>query len=107
MQQITSAQAASGGEQHIISPFLILGATLDPNIKVKIWEGVYVDLSALATITDPSVSVAVTTDSQQPTISLTPVRARPPDDVMVWLYLFSTYASVYLEMHPVDATWSG
>ena len=90
MQQMTSAQAASGGEQHIISPFLILGAALDPNIKVKIWEGVYVDLSALATITDPSVSVAVTTDSQQPTISLTPVRARPPDDVMEWLYLFST-----------------
>ena len=72
---MTSAQAASGGEQHIISPFLVLGSTLDPKIKLKIWEGGYVDLSTLATITDPSVSVAVTTDGQQPTISLTPVRA--------------------------------
>ena len=103
MQQMTSAQAASGGEQHIISPFLVLGSTLDPKIKVKIWEGGYVDLSSMATITDPSVSVAVTTDGQQPTISLTPVRARPPGNVMEWLRLFSTYASVYLEKHPAEA----
>ena len=102
-QQMTSAQAASGGEQHIISPFLVLGSTLDPKIKLKIWEGGYVDLSTLATITDPSVSVAVTTDGQQPTISLTPVRARPPGNVMEWLRLFSTYASVYLERHPAEA----
>ena len=101
-QQMTSAQAASGGEQHIISPFLVLGSTLDPKIKLKIWEGGYVDLSTLATITDPSVSVAVTTDGQQPTIYLTPVRARPPGNVMEWLRLFSTFASVYLERHPTE-----
>ena len=103
MQQMTSAQAASGGEQHIISPFLVLGSTLDPQINVKIWEGGYVDLSSMATVTDPSVSVAVTTDGQQTTISLTPVRARPPGNVMEWLRLFSTYASVYLEKHPAEA----
>ena len=103
MQQMTSAQAASGGEQHIISPLLVLGAMLDRTIKGKIWEGGYVDLSTMATITDPSVSVAVTTDGQQPTISLTLVRVRPPGNVMEWLRLFSTYASVYLEKHPAEA----
>ena len=35
MQQMTSAQAAYGGEQHIISSFLVLGTTLDPKIKAN------------------------------------------------------------------------
>ena len=42
------ASTESGeGEAHSISPFLVLGATLDPKIKSKIWECAYIELESL------------------------------------------------------------
>ena len=102
LQQMT-AQTAVHGEQSAISPFLVLGSTLDPKIKAKIWEGVYVELGGLSSPTDPTVSVAVSHDGQQPSVSLTPVKAKPPGNIIEWLRLFATYMCVYLQTHASEA----
>ena len=44
--------------------------------------------------TDPTVSVAVSHDGQQPSVSLTPMRAKPPGNIVEWLRLFATYTCV-------------
>ena len=102
LQQMT-AQTAVHGEQSAISPFLALGSTLDPKIKAKIWEGVYVELGGLFSPTDRTVSVAVSHDGQQPSVSLTLLRAKPPGNIIEWLRLFSKYKCVYLQTHASEA----
>ena len=85
-----------------IAQFFVLGATLDPKVKAKIREGAYVELGSLSSPSGSSVSVSMGTDGQ-PTIALTPVRARPPATILEWIRLFTTYASVYVETHPDEA----
>ena len=91
MQQMSSGQTA--GEQPSLASYLVLGATLEPNIKAKICEGEYVDIGALCSPTDTAVSVAMENNGQ-PTISLTPVRTKPPSSIYEWLRLFCTYVSI-------------
>ena len=91
------------GEQTSLARYLVLGATLEPKIKSKIHEGRYVDLGALSSPTDTAVSVAMGNNGQ-PTISLTPVRTRPPSSIFEWLRLFGTYASIYLHAHTDEAS---
>ena len=107
LQQMTAAQTAapqatSSGELQAIAPYLALGATLDHKLKIKIWEGVYVELGALAS-TEPEVSVAVRNTGEQTSISLTTVQAKPPATILEWLQRFATFAAVYLERHPAEA----
>ena len=92
-QMSASATAVERQGDMNLTQFVVLGATLDPRVKAKIREGVYVELGALSSPTDTSVNVAVGADGQ-PTISLTPVRASPPATITEWLRLFATYASV-------------
>ena len=63
----------------------------------------YVELSSLASPSEPIVSVAVGTSGQQPTISLTPTKVRPSGNVLEWLRLFATYSSIYLQHHESEA----
>ena len=101
-QMSASATAVERQGDMNLTQFVVLGATLDPRVEAKIREGAYVELGALSSPTDTSVNVAVGADGQ-PTISLTPVRARPPATITEWLRLFATYASVYLECHAREA----
>ena len=100
VQQMSSGQTA--GEQPSLASFLVLGATLEPKIKAKNCEGGYVDLGALCSPTDTTVSVAMGNNGQ-PSISLTPVRTKPPSSIYEWLRLFRTYASIYLQAHADEA----
>ena len=100
LQQMSAGQTA--GEQPSLASFLVLGATLEPKIKAKICEGGYVDLGALCSPTDTTVSVAMGNNGQ-PSISLTPVRTKPPSSIYEWLRLFFTYASIYLQAHADEA----
>ena len=107
LQQMTTP-ASTAGEQDGssgggIAQFFVLGATLDPKVKAKIREGAYVDLGSLGAPSDASVSVAMGSDGQ-PSISLTPSRARPPASILEWIRLFSVYASVYVERHPAESS---
>ena len=102
LQQMTATEASATGESHTIAPFLVLWPTLDPKVKCKIWEGGYVELGSLVA-SESNMTVAVNNEGNQSSISLTPVRARPPGNVMEWLRLFSTYAAVYLDRHPGEA----
>ena len=102
LQQMTAAQMTPTGEHQAVTPFLVLGSTLEPKIRAKIWEGAYVELGALAS-SEPAVAVAVSNTGQQPSISLTTVRARPPGNILEWLRRFATYAAVYLERHAAEA----
>ena len=100
LQQMSSGQTA--GEQPSLASFLVLGATLEPKIKAKTCEGGYVDLGALCSPTDTTVSMAMGNNGQ-PSISLTSVRTKPPSSVYEWLRLFCTYASIYLQAHVDEA----
>ena len=86
----------------LISNYLILGATLDPKIKAKIWAGEYVDLSSLQGTADPAVSVSVHDDGN-PSISLKTSKSTPPASYFQWLRLFGIYAAVYLQKFPNQA----
>ena len=102
LQQMTAAQMTPTGEHQAVTPFLVLGSTLEPKIRAKTWEGAYVELGALAS-SEPAVAVAVSNTGQQPSISLTTVRARPPGNILEWLRRFATYAAVYLERQATEA----
>ena len=99
----TTAGEHEGTAEGGIVQFFVLGATLDPKIKVKIQEGAYVDLASLCAPSDSSVSVAMGSDGQ-PSISLTPSRVRPPTSIFEWIRLFGVYASVYVECHPSESS---
>ena len=58
-------------------------------------------MRSLGAPADASVSVAMGSDGQ-PSISLTPFRARPPASILEWIRLFGVYASVYVERHPTE-----
>ena len=60
------------------------------------------ELGALSSPTDTAVSVVMGNDGQ-PTISLAPVRTKPPSSIYEWLRLFGTYASIYLQAHAYEA----
>ena len=95
LHQMTTPTIAGDHEGTVeggIAQFVVLGATLDPKIKVKIREGVYVDLGSLCAPSDASVSVAMGSGGQ-PSISLTPSRSRPPTSIVEWIRLFGIYAS--------------
>ena len=99
----TTAGDHGGTAEGGIAQFFVLGATLDPKIKVKIREGAYVDLGSLcAPSSDASVSVAMGSDGQ-PSISLTPSRSRQPTSIFEWIRLFGVYASIYVECHPSES----
>ena len=83
-----------------LASYLVLGATIEHKIKSKIWG--YVDLGALSSPTHTSVSLAIV-NNVQPTISLTPLRARPPSSIYEWLRLFGTYANICLQTHTDEA----
>ena len=98
-----TAQTAILDDQSAIAPLLVLGATLDPITKCRILEGCYVELGGLSSPADTTLSAAVGHDGQQPSVSLTPVRANPPGNILDWLRLFATYTCVYLETHASEA----
>ena len=98
----TTAGEHDGTAEGGIAQFFVLGATLDPKIKLKIREGAYVDLGSLSAPSDASVSVAMGSDGQ-PSISLTPSRGRPPTSICEWIRLFGVYASIYVECHPSES----
>ena len=98
----TTAGEHEGTAEGGIAQFFVLGATLDPKIKLKIREGAYVDLGSLSAPSDASVSVAMGSDGQ-PSISLTPSRGRPPTSICEWIRLFGVYASIYVECHPSES----
>ena len=102
LQQMTATEPSTNGESRIIAPFLVLGSTLDSKLKCKIWEGGYVEMGSLVA-SESTMTVAVNNEGNQSSIYLTPVRARPPGNVMEWLRLFSTYAAVCLDRHPDEA----
>ena len=84
-----------------LASYLVLGATLEPKIKSKICEGgMWISLRCLRQHTAVSVAMG---NNGQPTISLTPVRARPPSSIYEWLRLFGTNASIYLQTHADEA----
>ena len=106
LQQMSATQpdnSSTGENNASIAHYLTLGANLDQKTKTKISEGGYVELGSLASSSDTSVSVAVD-DNGQPSISLTPGRAKPPANISEWLRLFATYASIYLQVHPHEAS---
>ena len=92
-------QDQRGGE---VSAYLVLGATLDPKIKAKIWSNQYVDLTTLTSMPQ-APSVSVTWAGQQPSIAMTQSHASPPASYNEWLRLFNTYAAIYFEAHPNEA----
>ena len=98
LQHNNMSSSQTVGEQPSLARYLVLGATLEPKIKSKICVGGYVDLGALSSPTDTAVSVAMGNNGQ-PTISLTPVRTRPPSSILECLRLFGNYASIYLQAH--------
>lgn len=81
--------------------FLILGATLDIKIKATIWAHQYIDLGSLIPTTEPIGSGSVFLLSQQPPMSMMQPQATPITTIGQWL--FSTYASVYVERYPTEA----
>jgi hypothetical protein len=83
-----------------VTNYLVLGATLDPKIKAKVWAGQYVELSSLSDQSDVKVSVSVNKDDSL--ISLTPAKSPPPATIYSWLRLFAAYAAVYLERYPAQ-----
>ena len=106
LQQMSATQPdnnSTGENNASIAHYLTLGVNLDQKTKTKIGEGGYVELGFLISPSDTSVSVAVG-DNGQPSISLAPVRAKPPANITEWLRLFATYASVALQVHPHEAS---
>ncbi len=104
-QQVSSAlfgmmgiQGKSPGDS--VSCLLLGGATADPKLKKKIWEGSYVELGSLAPKSElrPRMFVDQSKDSQQ--LSLTPSRVRPPRDLFEWICWFSMFASLYTTKYP-------
>ena len=87
-----------------LSSFLVAGFTLDTKIKNKIWAGQYVELGSLIPRNEYASTVhmayAPASISQ---VSLTPTRAKQPNNFAEWLSWFSIYASVYCEQHPAQA----
>ena len=104
MSQIINPQGHDNEGKKLVSSYLILGATLDPKVKSKIWSREYVELSSLhQEQMDPAVSVSVQ-DNGKPSISLRPTKSSPASNFYQWLTWFGTYASVYLEKFPEQAS---
>ena len=82
-----------------ISEFLVIGATVDPKIKAKIWEGAYVELGSLIPRQDkkPKMEMSCGTNSQ---FTLTPARHKQPSTIQEWTDWFATYACIYCEKYP-------
>ena len=98
LQHNNMSSSQTVGEHPSLARYMVFGATLEPKIKSKICVGGCVDLGALSSPTDTAVSLAMGNNGQ-PTISLTPVRTRPPSSNLEWLRLFGTCASIYLQAH--------
>ena len=107
-QMLTQALAKMINPDHgdkgedIMSRLLILGATLDPKIKARIWAREYIELSTLREKGDPCVSVSLENNGK-PSISLKTTKGAQPASFNQWLQLFMTYAAVYLEKYPEEA----
>ena len=86
-----------------MTPFLLLGATLDPKIKAMIWAHQYIELGSLASAAEPTVSWTLDPHSQLPQPHVAPARVTPVSTFSAWLRAFCTYASVYVERHPSEA----
>ena len=103
MSQIINPHVEDNEGKKLASSYLILGATLDPKVKSKIWSREYVELSSLHQgQMDSAVSVSVQ-DNGKPSISLRPTKPTPAANIYQWLTWFGTYASVYLEKFPDQA----
>ena len=102
--QIINPQVQDKEGKKLASSYLILGSTLDPKVKSKIWAREYIELSSLhQEQMDPAVFVSVQ-DNGKPSISLKPSKSSPPANFYQWLTWFSTYAAVYLEKFPEQAS---
>ena len=86
-----------------MTPFLILGATLDPKIKAIIWAHQFIDLGSLTATTEPTLSWSFDPRSQLPLPHVTPGKVTPVTTMAHWLRAFSTYTSVYVERYPAEA----
>ena len=84
-----------------MTPFLILGATLDPKFKATIWVHQYTYLGSLVPLTEPQEQVL--SFHQQPPMSMTQPQATSITTVGQWLPAFSMYTSVYMERYHTEA----
>ena len=77
-QMAGTTQLGTAQGESPMTPFLILGATLDPKIKATIWAHQYIDLGSLVPPpTEPTGSGSVFPPSQHPQMSMTQPRATP------------------------------
>lgn len=103
MNQLMNRDSQDNEGKKLISDYLVLGATLDPKVKSKIWSKEFVDLSSLKhdwVETEVDLSVQ---DNGRPAISVKPSKSSPPANVYQWISLFGVYAAVYLERFPQEA----
>ena len=85
----------------IYARFFSLGATIDPKLKVRIWNGEYIEVGSLTSTTNnPSLTINMSSDN--PTLALSTPRSAKPDNIWAWLRLFHTYASIYCEKFPAE-----
>ena len=89
--------------QSAMTPFLVLGATLDPKIKAMIWAHQFIDLGSLTATTEPTLSCSPYPRSQLPLPHGTLDRVTPIITMAQWLRPFSTYTSVYVKRYPAEA----
>ena len=83
------------------STLLILGATLDPKIKAKVWAGQYIDLTTMSHAEEKPMCLAI--NSKNSTLSLSQPRTSGPIHIYDWLRLFGTYSALYTERNPEAA----
>ena len=82
-----------------MSSYLTLGCSVEERIKTKIWQGLYIELTCLASLGGPQASVSLNWSGQHPSICMAPPKSAPITSYWEWLTLFRTYASIYLEVH--------
>lgn len=99
-QLLDQDQENTQGE-HPQSSMLILGATLDPKVKAKVWSGQYVDLTAMSHAEDKPMLLSI--NSKNSTVSLGQQKTPGPIHIYDWLRLFGTYAALYTDRHPDQA----
>ena len=101
LSQILNPEEDDKEGEQMISKYFVLGATLDPKIKSKIWSREYIDLATLKDKVEPRVSVSVE-DNGNPSISLKANKSAPVPTYIQWLQSFGKYAAVYLERFPEE-----
>ncbi|MCP3891368.1 MAG: hypothetical protein GY702_21255 [Desulfobulbaceae bacterium] len=81
-----------------LDDFLTEGVLIDDKIKLKIWNGDYIDLALLRKkLPDPVYRV----DNVCPHVIPPQNKLRPPSNISDWVSLFSIYAEIYVQQ------WTG